>query len=181
MPSIVRHTPTADELSDLADRLIAEARIALRIPFKGQRSRRAAAANVSNTTSRIGPDPVALAFCMGDVLGLKFMHDPFKLADELGIRVLPRVAAEDMTTDPEVVILGRAVAVGDGFIQLADGLGPYQEAAVLAHEVGHILGFANEDHASIFASAYVELHDEEKFKYFANRLARASMKGGRND
>jgi len=155
----VRKIPSADEYAERATQLIAESRAVLaRHP-----SRRPPATQKSPI-----PIPEALldemiALQSGRILGRKFGHNAHQLAQHLGVTVqhdVPLATLQDATR-PSTTILGRIWKLPYPIVQLADTLGGYNLNRVLAHELGHYLGFSQERLCDVFAKEFQRISDDE--------------------
>jgi len=96
------------------------------------------------------------ASAAGADLGKQHAGDPWRLANRLGRRVV-RVpsAVLQHPARPRFEVQGRTLMLPGAPIQLSVDLTPAEELKVLAHELGHACGYADERHATAFATAFL--------------------------
>jgi len=117
---------------------------------KSGRASSKAGADLSHRAAVLG------ALIAGQRLGREYQHDATALARKLGVyvRCIPRQDLQNPDR-PNTEILGRHWNVGShDFIEVAGDLSPYMENRVVAHELGHHLGFRTESEAQTFGIAY---------------------------
>jgi hypothetical protein len=99
----------------------------------------------------------------GERLGRQFGHDPYRLAQHLGVAIQDVDLAElQNPRRPSIEIWGRLLNfAGSPIVQLADMLRGRDRLWVLAHELGHFLNFPDDRLCNQFADSFMKVADDE--------------------